>query len=56
VTSSGKAAAGALGLALVGIATLEFSPGAGRLPLGTMTLTFAIFYAIRAARLRMAGK
>jgi hypothetical protein len=53
--SSSKAAVGAVGLTLVGVATLMFSPGAGRLPLGTMALIMGLIFAASAVRLRLAG-
>ncbi len=53
--SSTKAATGGIGLILLGVATLMFSPGAGRLPLGSTMFVLALPFAVSAVRLRWAG-
>jgi hypothetical protein len=52
---SSKAALIAGSLLLCGAATLMFSPGAGRVPLGSMLIGFGLINAFNAFRLRAAA-
>ncbi|SFF79520.1 hypothetical protein SAMN05518801_101576 [Novosphingobium sp. CF614] len=52
---SSKAAAMAGICTLVGVLVLAISPGAGRIPLGTMLVLFGVIGAVSAIRLRAAA-